>query len=283
LIAGGAAVYAAQSGIFRPVHRVPGLVGDTEARAEAALAALHLHLSVAGEDYSSTAPAGDVLSQTPTEGTLREGGTVRVVLSKGPAPFPVPRVTGKPLDQAITTLRAARLVVPTPGYTFSMTVPKGDVIGQVPASGDVLPGQQVILAVSLGKPMVSVPALNGAQLGSFAAARAALAAAGIGLVATETQTYSDTVPAGQVVATIPPPNVSVPVGSAVTVEVSKGPLLIPVPSLTGYAVTYAAQVLGNYGFQVSSVSGNPLSPVTGTNPPQGTLLRKGSSVAIITS
>jgi serine/threonine-protein kinase len=195
----------------------------------------------------------------------------------------VPDVTGKPLADATMTLQAAHLAVPAAQYTTSMTVPKGYVISQVPSSGDILAGQSVTLTVSLGKPMVAVPVLSGAQLHSFAAAQAALGAPGAELVAAETQVYSDTVPAGQVVGTTPPGEVSVEVGSSVTVEVSKGPQLIAVPAVRGDSVTYAAQVLGNAGFQVSSVSGNPLATVTGTSPVQGTLLRKGSSVTILTS
>lgn len=284
LIGGAAAAYTVRYGILRrPTHPVPILVGDNRVQAERSLAALHFHLAVSAEAYSSKTPAGAVVSQTPSSGRLKEGSTVAVVLSKGPAPFPVPDVVGKPLEQATATLHAAHLVVPAPQSTTSMTVPKGDVLSQVPASGNVLPGQTVTLTVSLGKPIVPVPGLSGAQLDSFAAARAALGASGIGLVATEVQVYSDTIPAGHVVATDPPANTSVTVGSAVTVDISKGPQLIPVPSLKGYSVTYAAQLLGNQGFQVSNVIGNPLAAVTGTKPGAGTRLRKGSAVTIITS
>jgi serine/threonine-protein kinase len=283
LIAGLAAAYVVRFGLARPTHPVPSLIGDTKTQAQAALSALHLELGVSGEAYSSTVPAGAVVSQTPSRGRLRQGSTVRVVLSKGTPPFPVPNVTGEPLAQATTTFQAAHLAVPTAQYTTSMTVPTGYVISQVPSSGEIFPGQSVTLTVSLGKPMVAVPGLSGAQLNSFAAAQAALGAPGVGLVATETQVYSDTVPAGQVVGTTPPAGVSVAVGSSVTVEVSKGPQLIAVPAVRGDSVPYAAEVLGNAGFQVSSVSGNPLATVTGTSPGQGTLLRKGSSVTIVTS
>jgi eukaryotic-like serine/threonine-protein kinase len=283
LLAGGVTAYAAESGLLRPSHPVPALVGDTRAQAAASLAGVHLRLAIAGEAYSARTPAGNVLSQTPSTGRVKEGSTVRVVLSRGPAPFPVPGVTGKPVAAATAILRAAHLVVPAPQYTTHMTVPKGYVISQVPAAGEVLPGESVTLTVSLGKPMVAVPALSGAQLHSYAAAQAALANPSVGLVPTEAQVYSDTVPPGQVVGTIPPAGTSVTVGSSVTVQISKGPQLFPVPPVRGFSVTYAAQVLGNAGFQVNSVSGNPLSPATGTYPAQGTMLRKGSSVTIITS
>jgi serine/threonine-protein kinase len=43
-----------------------------------------------GEEYDDEVPAGHVLTQTPTSGTLHRGDTVRLVVSKGPELVAVP-------------------------------------------------------------------------------------------------------------------------------------------------------------------------------------------------
>jgi eukaryotic-like serine/threonine-protein kinase len=122
--------------------------------------------------------------------------------------------------------------------------------------------------------------LTTASSASFAAAEAALTAAQ--LTATQVDQYSSTVPKGQVIATVPPAGTQVRVGSAVTVQVSKGPQMVAVPNVAQDSVSQATQTLEAAGFSVSGVTGNPTATVTGTSPSEGTLLVIHSSVQIIT-
>ena len=122
--------------------------------------------------------------------------------------------------------------------------------------------------------------MQGAVAASFAAAQTALSA--IHLAATQTTTYSDTVPAGAVIGTNPPAGTTVVVGSSVAVVVSKGPRLISVPDVSGQSVGAASQILTDDGFQVSGVTGNPIATVIGTAPESGAVIPFGSAVQIIT-
>lgn len=94
--------------------------------------------------------------------------------------------------------------------------------------------------------------------------------------------YSDSVPRGQVIGTDPPGGTTVPVGSKVTVTVSKGPHLVAVPNVVQDSVGAASQALASFGFQVSGVTGNPIYAVIGTSPPSGALVHYGSPVQILT-
>jgi serine/threonine-protein kinase len=161
-----------------------------------------------------------------------------------------------------------------------MTMPAGVVVSSRPPGGTLPPGGRVALVVSTGKPMVAIPPVQGASAASFAAAKAALLA--VGLAATQTTAYNNSVPAGAVVKTIPAAGVKVLVGSRVIVVISKGPHLVSVPDVSGESVGAASQTLTADGFQVSGVTGNPIATVTGTSPYGGAVVVFGAAVQIIT-
>ncbi len=200
LLAGGALVVWA-TGALTPSHPVPGLLGATTATAEQRLRPLHFHLVVSDRAYDAHAAVGTVVSQHPAGGRLREGSGVTVTLSLGPRPVTIPGLVGLNSTAATALLRYLGLRAEVVGQVASMTVPAGLVVSSRPAHGTLLPGQQVALVVSSGKPMVAVPPLQGANAASFAAAHHALSA--VGLSATETTAYNDTVAAGAVVSTRP--------------------------------------------------------------------------------
>ena len=281
LIGGGTAGALVATGALTPTHPVPQLVGGTQAQAQAAVKRLHLHLSVYQRSYSSE-PAGTVLAQRPSRGTVSEGGTIAVLLSLGPQPVNVPtNLAGTPLDSAVAVLQTLGLKAGTITRQTSMTVPAGDVISSSPNSGTLLPGQAVNLVVSSGKPTVAVPTLAGTASGAtFAAAQSALQA--VGLSAVESDQFNNTVPQGQVIGTTPAAGAAATVGSQVTVLVSKGPQLVQVPNVRGDTVDQATAALQQAGLNVTGVTGPPNKPVTGTTPAAGSTVTVGSNVQIIT-
>jgi serine/threonine-protein kinase len=260
-----------------PSHPVPGLVGATRASALARLQPLRLRLQVTGSAYDARAPAGTVINQHPAAGRLKEGGTIAVTLSRGPQPVAVPDVQGLTSADAAALLKRMGLKA-TVTRRPSMTVPAGAVISSTPNHGTLLPGQTVALVVSTGKPTVPVPGVAGA---SSAAARASLAAAGLRVI--EADRYSDNVPKGAVIGTVPAAGAAATVGSTVTVIVSLGPRLVAVPDVAGDSVGAASQALAALGFQISGVTGNPIATVTSTSPGAGTLAHYGSAVQIVTN
>ncbi len=100
------------------------------------------------------------MTATPAPGTkLKRGQAVTLVVSKGPAPVPLPSFVGKPADQTVAALTKLGLKS-TSTSAYSKTVPSGSVVSTSPKAGTPLPkGSSVALVVSKGPPLVVVPDL----------------------------------------------------------------------------------------------------------------------------
>ena len=275
--AGGAA--AVVLGRPAPTYAVPRVDGDTLAHARAALAADHLHLSVAATQWSA-AGKGSVISQFPVPGTrLHAKSTVEVTISLGPEPVVVPDLSTLDVAQATSELRSARLRLGKVARRTSPSVPDGIIISWTPRGHSVLPGTAINLVVSKGKPMSVVPPVGPGT--SYVALETVLKALHFNVV--EVTTYSNDVPTGDVVSVRPPSGDREVVGSTVTVTVSVGPHLVTVPAgIVGLSVDGASKLLLGLGLYVWEVRGNPLSPVTGSQPAVGARVLYGKSVVLVT-
>jgi serine/threonine-protein kinase len=122
-----------------PIVTYPSLSGiSTCTGVTSAFAAVGLTASCTVE-YNSTVPSGGLVSENPPN-QAPEGSTVDVVLSKGPAPVPVPAIpsNGRLTDE-IDALQAAGLV---PGNVYGPA--NGRVFQTNPSPGQmVLPGTSV--------------------------------------------------------------------------------------------------------------------------------------------
>jgi serine/threonine-protein kinase len=276
---GAAGTAAAVLSLPAPTYAVPRVEGDTVGRARAELAADHLQLSVTASRWGAAAKAS-VISQYPVPGTrLQAKSTVGVVLSLGPEPVPVPDLSLLDLAQATSELRSARLGLGEVVRRTSMTVPEGTVISWSPRGRRVLPGTAVRLVVSEGRPTAVVPLVVPGT--SYAALRAELKAAGFKVV--ELTAYSNDVPSGGALSVRPSPGAREVVGSTVTVSVSIGPHMVTIPgSIIGSSVDQAVKTLSRLGLYVYEVQGDPLSPVTGSQPAVGTAVLYGKSVVLVT-
>src|SRR5262249_54193143 len=109
LLVGG---FAFMSWIFKAPRNitVPPVLQLTQADAEARLKTAGLPIVVERQEYDEKFPSGTIMRVIPPAGTsVKEGKPVRVWVSKGPAPIPVPDVTGMPLKRARAEIRSARL------------------------------------------------------------------------------------------------------------------------------------------------------------------------------
>ncbi len=136
-------------------RKVPGLIGKTVSEAQAALAGRDLVLGEVKYEYSSAQPKDRIFDQDPNKGTtVPKGSAVDVWVSKGPEPpntTTVPNVIGQTLAQAGVTLADASLQTGTVSEAYHPTVPAGQVIGQSPIPGSVVPiASSVNLTVSKG-------------------------------------------------------------------------------------------------------------------------------------
>jgi serine/threonine-protein kinase len=244
----------------------------------AALAPLHLHLTVASRPFDDAIAAGTIIRQQPVSGRLQEGSTVSVDVSAGPPPVTVPNLSGLTEDQATQRLVGAGLVKGQVSHMVDATIGRGLLIDWTGRGGQLARQAPVNLVISDGPPTVAIPDLHSQSL---AAAQAALQA--LQLTAVQLAKFSDTVPKGQVIDTVPPAATSVPLGTQVTVEVSKGQDLVAVPDVRTQSVLTATKNLEAVGFTVSEVVGSPDRPVYVTNPPTGALVKRGSAIKLYTS
>lgn len=145
---------------------LPELVGATLDEAKTALNGAGMALGQISETFDESEPAGTVLAQAPPAGTaVRHGTPVDLTVSKGPQPIPVPDVRGRDQGDAVEAIEAAGLkAVISPETVFDRTVPKGAVVAQDPASGNLTRGGAVTLTVSKGPRLVDVPSFVGKQV-----------------------------------------------------------------------------------------------------------------------
>ena len=112
--------------------------------------------------HDEQVPAGMVVRLNPPAGTALDIGTrVEIVLSKGPAPKPVPDVRGQTRDEAFKTLTDAGFQPVEGTPEFSPDVEGGRVIRTDPAAGTTIEAdgnKQVTVVLSSA---VTVPDLNG--------------------------------------------------------------------------------------------------------------------------
>jgi len=273
LLVAGASYAVVRSRI--PVHPVPALRSNTLDQARAIASQSKLKVKVGAERFEEAVAPGVVIDQDPALGKLREGSSIKVVVSKGPPPRPVPDLAG--LDQSGAEQRLNQSgFVPKVGRQFSEDQRAGTVLDWSP-KGEQAKGAEIALTVSGGPAPRKIPDVSG---GTYEDGARLLA--GVGLKATRVENFSDTVPPGKVIGSRPPWGNEVARDSSVGVVVSKGPDVVPVPNLAGRAVTEAQAVLGQAGLPVVNVYGPLNRPVFTTDPVAGAVVRRGAGVSLYT-
>lgn len=274
VLAGGAAFGAVHTKLFVPSHRLPRVTGETTTAAAAALRTDRLHLRVVGHRWSVSVPVGHVIREIPAAGTaLKEGTTVRVVVSSGPPPVPVPSLASVAGDCAAVSSALARANLRTDcTHENSTTVKQGSVVDWSPKGSAPL-GSFVHVVVSSGPPMETIPSLTGS---TCTGATTALQA--VGLVANCVNRYSTTVQSGQVIDWSP--TGQAPEGTTVTVSISQGPPPVVVPRVYGHTMSEAITMLENAGLVPASDQFLLGGTVFASNPPEGATVPQGTSVTL---
>ena len=142
----------------RKTQTVPDLKGRSIAAALDQLAPLALGLRKGGVEFDASVPISSVLRQDPPAGTVvREGKTVRVIVSQGGQTVLAPSLTGLPLRNAEMMLRQSQLSLGEVSEAYSLKFEKGLVLTQDPkAEASVERDALVNLVVSGGPPAGSV-------------------------------------------------------------------------------------------------------------------------------
>ncbi|HET6166455.1 MAG TPA: Stk1 family PASTA domain-containing Ser/Thr kinase [Marmoricola sp.] len=265
-------------GVARYTH-TPAVINMTAAAAKAKVEKAGLKFKEGQPAYSETVAKGSVVRTDPGAGDrVAKNGTVTATISLGPERHAVPDVRGKSLDDAQAMLDDASLGFGRAVQRYSNKVAKGTVITTDPEPGTQLRRDTAVnLIVSRGPKPIDLVDWTGKN-----GDRAVAALTKLGFEVQRTDQFSDTVPTGKVISQSPNSGTGFK-GDTVQLVVSKGPPLIEVPGVRGEKANDAKKELEDLGFKVVIVH-NPLyfggNYVVGTDPGEGTMLPRGSTVTV---
>lgn len=177
-----------------------------------------------GEVRENEAPAGTILKQSPDAGIQvpNPNTEITVVVSSGPKIVHMISVNNTEYLKALVELQNMGLKVATPTYENSDEVETGYIISALPLPGTPMrPNQdEVQLIVSLGPETKRVRVLDFVgQTRSWAENKLELS----NLQCKVIESYSETIPVGEVIDQNPQGGTEVDEGSTVNLEVSLGP------------------------------------------------------------
>ena len=217
---------------------VPNVVGSTREEAQQKIEGAKLKFEVSSEEYSADTEENHVISQDPayleSYNKVKEGSTVKVVISKGTEKTKVPNVKGKEKDEAVQLIEDANLIAEIVEET-SKTVKEGYVISQeTDANTEVNAGDTLKIHVSTGTEKATVPGVVGKSQDE-----AKKALQDLGFVVTVTNAEDSSKENGVVLKQSLDEGQSVEKGSAITITVNKlaekksATIFVNVKSITG--------------------------------------------------
>ena len=199
---------------------VPNVVGLERDEAKQRIESVKLKFEVASEEYNTEVEENHIVSQDPAYmenyNKVKEGATVKVVVSKGTEKTKVPNVKGKDKDEATQLIEDAKLKVEIVEET-SKTVKEGYVISQeIDPDTEINAGETVKIHVSTGVEKATVPGVVGKSQDE-----AKKALQDLGFVVTVTNVEDSSKDNGIVLKQSLDEGNSVEKGSAITITVNK--------------------------------------------------------------
>ena len=148
-----------------PEVAMPNVVGLSKDEAQKEIENVKLKFEIEKEEYNKDVPEGFIISQDPTYmekfNKVKQGSTVKVVVSKGEEKTTVPKVVGMEREKAVKALEDANLKVEIVEEA-SKKVQEGYVISQdTSPETEVFAGDTVKIHVSTGIEKVTVPDVIG--------------------------------------------------------------------------------------------------------------------------
>jgi serine/threonine protein kinase/beta-lactam-binding protein with PASTA domain len=259
---------------------VPSIVGGTFDEAVNVISPLGLTAVVVENRFDEEIPKSKIIESIPAGGgKVDAGGTVKLIVSKGPERYSVPMTTGLTPEAAQAALKKFPLLVGKINEVFNSEIPKGFVISTSPASGASVKRDTTInLLVSKGIEQVALVSYLGK---SGEQALNELTEAGFTVEAG--YAFNETVPELAVISQNPPGGTTADKGSKVTILISKGPrnTVIPKTIITMEAKA-AQQMLEALGLKVKvvAIGNNRKKVVKKVSPAVNTSVKRGSLVTI---
>jgi serine/threonine-protein kinase len=259
---------------------VPSIVGGSFDEAVSVVSPLGLTVVVVENRFDEEIPKARIIESIPTGGgKVDAGGTVKLIVSKGPERYAVPMTTGLTPEAAQVALKKYPLLVGTINEVFNSDIPKGFVISSSPASGASVKRDATInLLVSKGIEQVALVSYLGK---SGEQALNELTEAGFSVEAG--YAFNETVPELAVISQNPAGGTTANKGGKVTILISKGPRNTVIPkTLITMEAKAAQQILEALGLKVRvvTIGNNKKKVVKKVSPAVNTTVKRGSLVTI---
>lgn len=186
----------------------------------------------------------------------------------------VPALVGKTAEEAAVLVRQASMTLELVERAFHANVPEGEIFWQDPPPGKrVKRGRPIRVLVSFGAQNVAVPDLAGRPLQMVQLTLDAITLR----VGSVTEEYDEVVKRRSVIRQFPPAGALLPVESAITLTISRGPKPVQMPTLVGQSLDDIRIVLERLGLAVTRVaqvasSGANAGTVIAQEPAPGTMI-----------
>ena len=259
---------------------VPSIVGGSFDEAVSVISPLGLTAIVVENRFDEEIPKSKIIESIPAGGgKVDAGGTVKLIISKGPERYAVPKTTGLTPEAAQASLKRFPLLIGKVNEVFNSEIPKGFVISSSPTSGTSVKRDATInLLVSKGIEQIALVSYLGK---SGEQALNELTEAGFSVEAG--YAFNETVPELAVISQNPAGGSTANKGGKVTILISKGPrnTVIPKTVITMEAKA-AQQMLEALGLKVKvvTIGNNKKKVVKKVSPAVNTSVMRGSLVTI---
>ena len=259
---------------------VPSTVGGTFDEAVTSFTPLGLTAVVLEKRFDEEIAKGRIIQSIPEAGgKVDAGGSVKLIVSKGPERYTVPSVKGLTVAAAQSAITKNPLTVGTINEVFNSDIPKGYVISAAPESGASVKRDTVItLTVSKGIEQVALASYVGK---SGEQALNELTEAGFNVESG--YAFSETTPELAVISQNPAGGTTANKGGKVTILISKGPRYTFIPkTIITMEANAGKAMLESLGLKVKVVTiGNAKKKVVKkVSPAVNTKVLRGSLVTI---
>ena len=258
---------------------VPSTVGASQTEVSAALDPLGLTSIVVEKQFSEEIAEGRIIQSIPEAGgRIDQGGTVKLVVSKGPERFTIPNLAGLTPTAATNLIGKLPLTIQPLAEEFSSSVPKGYVIDSNPIAGEkVKRNSLIVIRVSKGIEQVALASYLGKS-----ADQALNELQDAGFSVTSTYGFSETRLAGEVISQKPAGGATADKGSKVSLVISKGTQFAYIPNLFSIEEAKAVAALKDLDLKVvvKKIGKKTVKKVTNVSPKVGSKVKRGSTVTI---
>ena len=258
---------------------VPSTVGGTQQEVKAALEPLGLTFVISEKRYSEDIAEGRVIdSQPEAGGRVEQGGSVKLIISKGPERYLIPKLVGLTPQAATKVISELPLDLQPVKEEFNQKIPQGYVIDSIPAAGEkVKRNSKVYILVSKGIEQIALASYIGKT-----SDQAVNELTDAGFDVQPKYDFSETLLAGEVISQKPEGGKTADKGSKIEIVISKGSQFAYIPNIFSIDENKAVQALKDLGLKVTvkKIGKKAVKKVTAISPKVGSKVKRGSTVTI---